>query len=510
MKLNQFSRKENGDPAEGEEKLAIHDHLFLGGHTAIGHWLEKEDIVQAQMEYLKDCVTVDLFGIKPGGTIESELIAPLRPEIPELKAGQDYLLEVVLRTRTLGHLFTQGTVDSNQVWVDVELVSDGQVLGRSGAMDEERFVDPWSHFVNVYMLDRNGNRIDRRNAEDIFTPLYNHQIPPGAGQVVHYGFRIPEGWTKPVEIRATLKYRKFDTTYLRHVFGADYENDLPITEISYDEITLPMEGVSKENLVQTKPEPVSPEWMRWNDYGIGLFLKAQGAARGELVQAEEAFTKVEELGRQEGAVNLARIYFREGRLDEAVAALNRAGSMNPPAPRWTVAWFSGMVNKQNGYLDQAIEEFRSVLHDRYPELEERGFDFSQDYEVWNELGQTLFERSKMERRNPETQTQFLNEAVAAFEETLKLDSENLTAHYNLSLIYAQTGNAEQAEHHRTLHEKYRPDDNARDRAISIARRNNPAADHAAQAIVIYPLQRPDAPGIPADSPAFGSQPLSMQ
>jgi hypothetical protein len=31
-------------------------------------------------------------------------------------------------------------------------------------------VDPWSHFVNVYMLDREGNRIDRRNPQDIFTP----------------------------------------------------------------------------------------------------------------------------------------------------------------------------------------------------------------------------------------------------------------------------------------------------------------------------------------------------
>ena len=46
------------------------------------------------------------------------------------------------------------------------------------------------------------------------------------------------------------------------------------------------------------------------------------------------------------------------------------------------------------------------------------------------------------------------------------------------------------------HEKYLPDYNAQDRAISIARRANPAADHAAQATVIYPLQRPGAPELP--------------
>ena len=503
MSLNRFSRKENGDPADGEVKLAIHDHLFLGANTAIGHWMGKEEIVQAQMDYLKNSVTVDIFGIKPGGSIESELIAPLRPEAPVLESGKPYLLEVVLRTRTLGHLFTQGTVDSNQVWVDVELVSDGKIIGRSGATDSDGYVDPWSHFVNVYMLDRHGNRVDRRNAEDIFTPLYNHQIPPGAGQVVHYGFEVPEDWTHPIEARATLKYRKFDTTYLKFVFGEDYENDLPVTEISTDRLAFAV-GASEVQGDQ-KLSFSSPEWMRWNDYGIGLFLKAQGAARGELAQAEAAFQQVEKLGRHEGAVNLARVYFREGRLDEAVAALNRAGLMDPPAPRWTVAWFSAMVNKQNGYLDKAIEEFRSVLTDRYPELDERGFDFSQDYEAWSELGQTLFERSKMERRNPEAQLQFLEEAIEAFQNTLKFDSEHLTAHYNLAQIYAQTEKSDLAEYHRVQHEKFRPDDNARDKAVSVARRNNPAADHAAQAIVIYSLQRPGAPGLPDSAPAINAQ-----
>ena len=32
---------------------------------------------------------------------------------------------------------------------------------------------------HVYMLDKDGNRIDQRNPQDI-TPLYNNQIPPGA------------------------------------------------------------------------------------------------------------------------------------------------------------------------------------------------------------------------------------------------------------------------------------------------------------------------------------------
>jgi tetratricopeptide (TPR) repeat protein len=205
--------------------------------------------------------------------------------------------------------------------------------------------------------------------------------------------------------------------------------------------------------------------------------------------------EVEKMGRPDGPLNLARVYFKEGRLEEAVAALQRATNSTPHAPRWTVAWLNGLVDKQNGYLDKAIIEFRSILEDRYPELDARSFDFSKDYEVINELGQTLFERAKLERGNKTGQRTLLEQAAKEFHRTLELDSENLTAHYNLALIYHQLGNEQRASEHQRLHELYRPDDNARDRAIAIERRRNPAADHAAQATIIYSLQRSGAPGL---------------
>jgi tetratricopeptide (TPR) repeat protein len=347
------------------------------------------------------------------------------------------------------------------------------------------------------MLDREGNRIDRRNPQDIFTPLYNHQIPPGAAQVVHYAFTVPENIDAPLTIEMKLQYRKFDTKYMQYVFGKEFTNDLPITTIASDRVTFPIEGVSAQ---PTNADSTIVLWQRWNDYGIGLFLEGdRGSEKGELIQAGQAFTAVEKLGRPDGPLNLARVYFKEGRLEDAVGALQRAAALDPPAPRWTVAWLNGLVNKQNGYLDKAISEFRSILEDRYPELEKRGFDFSKDYEVINEFGQTLFERSKVERGNKALQQQFLNQAAEQFNRTLALDSENLTAHYNLSLIYHQLGNEKLALEHQLLHERYRPDDNARDRAIAIHRRQNAAANNAAQATVIYPLQRPGAPGLTVSS-----------
>jgi hypothetical protein len=483
----------------------IHSHLFPGANTGLAAIRNDTNVVKAEEAFLKGSLRVDIFGLKDGGAIDDQLIAPLRPKIPALKPGHRYLVEVVLRTLKVGHPFTQGTVDSNEVWADAKVKSGGELIGRNGGLGAFNEVDPWSHFVNVYMLDRDGNRIDRRNPEDIFTPLYNHQIPPGAGQVVHYEFVVPEKQSGPLTIEVKLQYRKFDTLYMNYVFGTNFvkgapftvTNNLPITTIASDQITFPVAGMDASTVQMAAISAQTsniPTWQRWNDYGIGLLLEGNvGAEKGELIQATEAFEQVEKLGHADGPVNLARVYFKEGRLDDTVAALQRAAKFNPPANRWTIAWFSGLADEQNGFLDRAITEFLSILEDRYPELDQRRFDFSKDYEVINELGQAYYERSKMERANPEQRKKYLNLAVETFRKTLVLDSENLTAHYTLSLIYAELGDEAKAAYHRQEHEKYLPDYNAQDRAISAARRANPAANHAAQATVIYPLQRPGAP-----------------
>lgn len=483
----------------------IHDHFFPAANTGVPHIRGEPEVVKRQEEFLKGTLRVDIFGIKEGGAVDSPLTAPLRPQVPALKRGGKYLMEVVLRTLKLGHPFTQGTVDSNEVWVDARVSGGGRTVGRNGGLGPHKEVDPWSNFINVYMLDRHGNRIDRRNPQDIFTPLYNHQIPPGGAQVVHYDFTVPENQSEPLTVEIKLQYRKFDTVYMNYILDTNYTrgapltvtNDLPITTIASDRITFPIEGVSAT--VSNEDSKIIP-WQRWNDYGIGLLLEGdRGSEKGQLIQAAQAFGEVEKLGRADGPINLARVYFKEGRLDDTVTALQRANNtnrFNPPAARWTVAWFNGLVNKQNGFLDKAITEFRSILEDRYPELDKRGFDFSKDYEVINELGQTYFERAKMERADPVRRKEFLSRAVEQFERTVSLDPENLAAHYNLALLYTELGEEAKAAEHRKEHQKYLPDYNAQDQAISLARRGNPAADHAAQATVIYPLQRPGAPELP--------------
>ncbi len=495
--------------------LKVHDHLFPSANTGLAWLYDRPEIIEAHREFLEGSVRVDLFGLREGTTVDAPLTAPLRPEMPLLEPGRDYLLETVIRTLTLGHLFTQGTVDSNEIWLDITLEADGRVIGRSGGIDAANGneVDRWSHFVNVFMLDRDGNRINRRNAQDIFVPLYNHQIPPGAGSTVHYGFRLPEDVTGPVTATVKLNYRKFDAEYMQWIAsrqrpgddplrgyeeGQPYINELPILTLAEDTVTFAVAG--GEPPAEPTPPRDIPQWQRWNDYGIGLLLKG----KAELRQAEAAFTEVEKLSRYDGPLNLARVYFREGRLDEAAEAIARAAAYDdPPAPAWTMSWLSGQINRQQGRLAEAEANFRAVLEGRTQEMIDRKLDFSRDYEVRNLLGLTLYDRASQFRgaAAAEQRTATLQEAARQFEKTLKEDAENAVAHYNLSLIYGELGDAEQAEVHRLEHQKYKVDDNAADRAVRLAREKYPAANQAAEAVVIYPLQRPGAPeGIELEGP----------
>lgn len=474
---------------DGSGARKIHDHQFPSANTAIPHLLDLPAWVnEAHRAFNEGVMRVDLFSLREGGTTEGRLIAPLRPETPVLQPGRAYLMDVVVRTVKMGHLFTQGTTDSNELWLEVLVTAGGRVIGRSGGLGDANGVDPWSHFINAYVLDRNGNRIDRRNAQDIFIPLYNHQIPPGAADVIHYRLDVPGNLKAPVTVEVRLQYRKFDTPYMKHVYGQDFVNELPIMTLAVDRMSFPVAGVAET--AQNPPSPIE-EWQRWNDYGIGMLLKG-GKTKGELRQAEEAFKRVEALGRPDGPLNLARVYIEQGTVqDEAIAALKRAAAFDPPAPGWLVAWFTGLVNKQNGFLDEAIANFRNIVQADDAEMRRRQFDFSMDYRLLNELGQALFERAKQERgdQGRPQREKLLREARGYFERALALDPENTTAHYNLALILRQFDEKDQANIHLELYKKYKPDDNARDRAVSIARMNDPAANHAAEAIVIYDLQR---------------------
>ena len=266
------------------------DHQFPSANTAIpamvGNAMSDPDGAIAAHQAFNEGVTrVDLFALRADGRIDGELIGPIGDTPPTLVAGESYLLETVVRTLKVGHLLTQGTADSNEIWLDIEVRSGDRIVGRSGGMADNGEVDPWSHFLNAFVLDRNGNRIDRRNAEDIFVALYNNQIPPGAAASVHYGLEVPNDITEPLTVTARLRYRKFDQLYMELVTGDPLAaSRLPILEFAETSVTFPVQTAAGDVVSSTgdganESSGDSSSWQRWNDYGIALLRAMASCVR---------------------------------------------------------------------------------------------------------------------------------------------------------------------------------------------------------------------------------------
>lgn len=453
---------------DGSGQRKIHNHRFPGANTGLFSLLQKEPryaehsagfqkTIDMHADFLKGTsadgsdkkVRIDLFGIKSGTALEAP-VAQLRPELPKLQPGQSYIVEVVVRTLGLGHPFSQGTVDSNEIWVDFKASSGGKIFAQNGGLanpDETGEVDRWSHFINVHMLDREGNRINRRNPQDIFTPLYDKQIGPGAAAVVHYRVDVPSGLTAPVDLSATVRYRKFDHEYMALVHKDKPVPKLPIVDICTDKVTLPVNGVAAE--VPPQISPIKAGWQRWNDYGIGSFLEG-GGKRGNFKQAEEAFLKLLNMDKPAHAhahLNLARVYIEEGRLDEAASRLLASGECDPPAPAWSRAWFGSIVSSglatRKEHLDTVIRDLRELLNpDNQPK--ERNFDFTKDYVVWNALANRLYARRLYEPEDSPARTEFLVQTVTAAERVLRLDAEDVAAHDLLANAYRELGKLDAA------------------------------------------------------------------
>ncbi len=140
------------------------------------------------------------------------MIGPLNLVDAVVRRGESVRLEVVVRTRKIGHFFPAGTVDAFDVWVELEAKDDrGRVLLHSGALEggDRGPVDPGAHLYRSLQLDEHGGVINKRNAWMTRSVAYVRLIPPGAADTIHYRLDIPEDAGDRIQLTAKVNYRKF-------------------------------------------------------------------------------------------------------------------------------------------------------------------------------------------------------------------------------------------------------------------------------------------------------------
>jgi len=483
----------------------VHSHRFAAANTAVPTSYGDQEQVAAVEKFLKGVVTVDIFGLAQepaenpeevsparrgeapqlsstfavgeesssgltgagGGAMPvAPLIAPLGRVPASLRRGDTVRVEVVVRTRKLGHFFPGGTVDAFDCWVELEAHDNhGRVIFWSGeaAGNGHGPVDPGAHYYRSLQLDAHGNPINKRNAWSTRATMYARLIPPGAADTVHYRLKVPEDCGDSITLTAKLNYRKFSWWNTQWSFAGirdpadphpdvakDHDDghwvfqgsltdvsanpkqipDVPTVVISQNTVTIPVMAKTAAPFAENLAFD-SKDRERWNDYGIGLLLQ------GDLKGAERAFENVTKIEPQyaNGWVNIARARIQEGNVDAAKPVLEKALALNPQLA--SAHYFRGLVFKADGRYPDAFDEFSKAAAE-YP----------RDRVVRNQMGRMLFLQRKY------------RDAVAELEKTLAVDPEDLEAHYNLMLCYRGLNNDDLATREEKLYLRFKADESA--------------------------------------------------
>jgi hypothetical protein len=424
----------------------VHFHSFPAANTALAVLKNDTAWIARTTAFLKqNRATVDIFAVKRG----REIFAPADAPQVRLVPGESVLLDVVVRNRAIGHRFPGGTVDAQQVWV--ELIGKDE-LGReffhNGRMDPAtQQVDSAAHFYHSRIFTRGGDLISSREAQKWTATLYNNFVGPGSADVVHYRLTVPPDAGRKVVFTAKLHYKKFDEKFMDFVFQGQKQPVIPDIVMSENTIAIATTDQPASSLaIDSK----SSDRDRFNDYGIGLFLQNNNR------DASWAWKRTTEIDQSyaDGFINQARVELNEGYLAQAAADLDAADRAQ--SGYFKVAFFRGMYLKKSGRLDEALEIFKKV-YDLLPK----------ERQTIDEIGRINYLRGDY------------HQAINWYEKELAIDPEDMNPHYNMMQCYRALGNMEKAEFHHQEYLKYKDDETQRERTQRY-RNIHPADNNEAQ------------------------------
>jgi Tfp pilus assembly protein PilF len=484
----------------GNKNGQVHSHRFPGANMAVP-FVNRDEAQLAEVDkFLKSgFITVDIFAVSPVDEQSKQTAMVRRLEGPQLMSstavgeeaeqtgqvvirevgklaapidrvgaaiqpGSTARVDVVVRTRKIGHFFPGGTLDSFDIWLELQgKDAEGKIIYWSGRVEDDGKgpVEPGAHFYRSYQLDGDGNPINKRNAWQARSVLYVRAIQPGAADVAHYRVLVPKDAKGPITLTAKLNYRKFSHYYTQFAYaGQDKPGQDPSLrtkdhssqEISFDKANIPpnVSGQIKGEIpvlpvvvlaqAETKLKLGEPQWTpaaqkqdreRWNDWGIGLLLQ------GDLKGAEYAFKKVTEAepGYADGWLNVARALIQEGETDAAKPYIQKALEIDSKLGR--IYYFRALTEKADGEYDAALASLRTA-ESMYP----------RDRVVLNQIATILFRKRQYA------------EALKTLERVCLVDPEDLQMHYTAMLCYRGLQEPEKAAREQKLFQRFKAEESS--------------------------------------------------
>jgi tetratricopeptide (TPR) repeat protein len=413
------------DPGAKDGKLV--SHRWLGGNTLIPAYYKYDEQAQKLDDFLKHAsdgkgvFNVDIFALEKENAAataaDQVLVAPLGLTAFSIAPGETLIADVVIQNKGIGHSFIPEQRDFYEAWVDFAVKdSSGKVLAESGFIQPDGALDPAAHSFTNRLINNKGELNDLHQIWHNRVLAYNNTIQSGRSQLVRYRFRLPKDIDGTVSLTATVKYRRFNQHFIDYAITQTGQKEPK----PYPEVIVDMASETKtlnigDNAAQPAAPTENPEWMRWNNYGIGLLDAQQYQA------SVHAFERVAALRPDyaDAYTNMGLVEISWEKYDDAKSNLAKALTLLPGDPR--ALYYRALVERNAGQTKEAIADLQAMLA-KYPRsrdgLRELGFSYYQQHDY--------------------AQSRDIYVRLQA------VDPDDLAAHYQLAILYRRLGDKAKA------------------------------------------------------------------
>ncbi len=391
---------------DGAKRGTLVSHRWVAGNTAVPFYYGFDQQLEKTKEFLKSgmYMNVDFFGIRKPK--QDEVFAPLGSAKFALSAGETIETMLVIQNKNIGHSLIPEVRDLYEAWVEFEVKdTSGKEIYHSGFLNPDGSVDERAHSFTNRPVDAAGEFTDNHKVWKIHSVAYDNTIQSGRSSLVRYQFQIPAGAKGPLTFSARVNYRHFRKSYQNNVLGDD-SVAYPIVELGERTRTFDL----GTNLPGVQDARDNPDWMRWNNLGIAYMDQLQYS------EALAAFNQVVRLRPDyaDGYINLGLTEIQWEKYSEARPYLEKALALSAENAR--ALYYMGLVERRAGNSKEEIADFKKVV-EQYP----------MSIDARRELGISYYQGHQYE------------EARAQFEALQGIEPDDLSAHYNLAVIYRRMG-----------------------------------------------------------------------
>ena len=410
-----------------KSKGTVASHRWAAANTAIPSFYGyKEQLEEVEKSLKDDKLGIDIFALhrQKAGSKKEELIAPVNRAIFKLVPSDMITADVVVTNKNVGHSFPPELRDFYEAFVEFTVEnSAGKVLYKSGFITPEGDLDDRAHCYKTYLVKADGSYNDLHEIWKTRVVAQNLAITSGRSDLARYRFTIPANAGTRIKVTAKLQYRRFTRVFSDYSLKKSI--DLPIVTMATSERTL---LIGQDNEAQPIDPKAMPDWRRWNNYGIALLDQRQ------FPQASDAFDEVIKAEVKDykafAYTNKALALMEMGGWQEAEKLVNKALEIDVNNNR--AIFQRGRINRVRSRLAKAEDDFKKVLE-----------SFPRDRVTLQQLGELA--KIKSDSLPPKERKAQLQIAQGYYEKVLEIDPEDVSAHYNLIVIYQKLGMRDEAK-----------------------------------------------------------------